>query len=170
MNTPTGFVGRRTELRILEERLAAARQGQPQIVYVEAEAGAGKSTLLSRFLRSVTDALVLEVGGDEAETLLSYGLIDQLQPGIVTEPGLDPMAVGALLVDLFDRLQTDAQVVVIAIDDLQWADRLSSRAVLFALRRLRADRVLIVVSTRIGEVVDPAWARFVSGDARITRI
>ena len=90
---------------------------------MEGEAGAGKSTLLSRFLGSLSDAAVLEVGGDEAETLLSYGVIDQLQPGAITDPGTDPMAVGARLVDLLDRLQSDSEVVVLVIDDLQWVDR-----------------------------------------------
>jgi DNA-binding CsgD family transcriptional regulator len=170
MSTKVGFVGRRSELRILGERLAAARAGHPQVVYVEAEPGAGKSTLLSRFLASLSNAVVLEVAGDEAETLLSYGVIDQLQPGLSTEPGADPMAVGARLLDVFDGLQVNGQVVVLAVDDLQWADRPSLRAVLFALRRLRADNVLTVVSTRVGEMADPGWARFVGGDARVTRI
>jgi type II secretory pathway predicted ATPase ExeA len=123
VSSPAGFVGRQSELRILGERLAAAEAGQPQVVYVEGEAGAGKSTLLSRFLGSLPDALVLQVGGDEAETLLSYGVIDQLQPRVLTEPGADPMVVGVRLLDLFDQLQSGGQVVVLAIDDLQWADR-----------------------------------------------
>ena len=80
------------------------------------------------------------------------------------------MAVGARLLDLLDRLQAGGQVVVLAIDDLQWADRPSSRAVLFALRRLRADKVLAVVSMRAGGLADPGWARFVGGDSRVTRI
>jgi DNA-binding CsgD family transcriptional regulator len=168
--TTVGFVGRQPELRILEERLAAARLGQPQIVYVEGEAGGGKSTLLSHFLGSVPDAVVVEVGGDEAETLLSYGIVDQLHPGILTDPGLDPLAVGSQLLALFDQWQDGGQVVVVAIDDLQWADRLSSRAVLFALRRLRADKVLTIVSTRTGVLDDSAWARFIAGDSRVTRI
>src|ERR1019366_2499189 len=134
------------------------------------EAGGGKSTLLSRFLSSLSNAVVLEVAGDEAETLLSYGIIDQLQPGAQTEPGTDPMAVGARLLDLLDRLRADGQVVVLVIDDLQWADRPSSRAMLFALRRLRADKVLAVVSTRAGGLADPGWARFVGGDSRVTRL
>jgi predicted ATP-dependent serine protease len=94
MSTSAGFVGRQSELRILGERLDAAGMGHPQVVYMEGEAGGGKSTLLSQFLGSLSDAVVLEVSGDEAETLLSYGIIDQLQPGTVTEPGADPMAVG----------------------------------------------------------------------------
>jgi hypothetical protein len=149
------FVGRHSELRILGERLAAAEMGHPQVVYVEGEAGAGKSTLLSQFLGSLLNAVILQVAGDEAETLLPYGIIDQLQPGISTEPGTDPMAVGARLLDLLDRRQTDGHVVVLAIDDLQWADRPSSRAVLFALRRLRADKVLAVVGSRGDGMVDP---------------
>src|ERR1035438_6853359 len=93
VRTPAGFVGRRSELRILGDRLAAAELGQPQVVYLEGDAGGGKSTLLSEFLGSLSDAVVLEVGGDEDETLLSYGVIDQLQPGTVTDPGTDSMAV-----------------------------------------------------------------------------
>jgi DNA-binding CsgD family transcriptional regulator len=170
MSIPAGFVGRQSELRVLGERLAAAEMGHPQVVCVEGEAGGGKSTLLSRFLGSLPDAVVLQAGGDEAETLLSYGIVDQLQPGTLTEPGTDPMAVGARLLDLLDRLQAGGQVVVLAIDDLQWVDRPSSRAMLFALRRLRADRVLAVVSTRAGGLADSGWARFVGGDSRVTRI
>src|ERR1700735_4018864 len=103
MSTSAGFVGRQSELRILGDRLAAAEMGHPQVVYVEGEAGGGKSTLLSRFLGSLPDAVVLQVGGDEAETLLSYGIIDQLQPGALTEPGTDPIAAGARLLDLLHR-------------------------------------------------------------------
>ena len=128
------------------------------------------STLLARFLGSLTNAAVLQVAGDESETLLSYGIIDQLQPGALTDPGTDPMAVGARLLDLLDRQQAGGRVVVFVIDDLQWADRPSSRAVLFALRRLRADKVLAIVSARAGERADPGWARFVAGDSRVTRM
>jgi hypothetical protein len=86
-STAVSFVGRQSELRILGDRLAAAELGHPQVVYVEGEAGGGKSTLLSEFLGSLSDAVVLQVGGDEAETLLSYGIIDQLQPGTLTSRG-----------------------------------------------------------------------------------
>ena len=170
MPTRVGFVGRQSELSVLDERLAAARTGHPQVVYLEGEAGAGKSTLLSRFLGSLSGAVVLEVGGDEAETFLTYGVVDQLLPGRSTDPGTDPMAVGAQLLDLFDNLQAGSEVVVLALDDLHWADRPSARAVLFALRRLRADKVLAIVATRSGGLADPSWARFVAGDSRVTHV
>lgn len=80
------------------------------------------------------------------------------------------MAAGACLLDFLDHSQAEGHVVVLAIDDLQWVDRPSLRAVLFALRRLRADRVLTIVATRTGELADTGWARFVAGDARVTRV
>ena len=170
MPTATGFVGRNDELGILAERFAAAAMGHPQIVHLEGEAGSGKSTLLARFLGSLSDVVLLRAGGDEDEMLLSYGVVDQLEPGTSRGPATDPMAVGAALLDLLDQLQSDGRVVVLAIDDLHWVDRPSSRAILFALRRLRADKVLTVVSARAGGVTDPGWARFLGGDSRVTRI
>ncbi|MGB8195607.1 MAG: LuxR C-terminal-related transcriptional regulator [Acidimicrobiales bacterium] len=163
-------MGRRAELHVLKDRLAKAELGQPQVVFIEAEAGAGKSTLLSSFLGSQTNAQILQVSGEESELLLSYGVVDQLRPGGVTDPSADPMAVGAELVELFDRMQSDHRVVVIAIDDFHWADRSSTRALLFALRRLRGDRVLIIMCARLNEVTDPGWVRFVGGDDRVTRV
>jgi predicted ATPase len=80
------------------------------------------------------------------------------------------MAVGAQLLDQLDQLQADGRVVVLAVDDLHWSDRPSSRAILFALRRLRAEKVLAIVSTRIHGLADPGWARFVAGDSRVTRL
>jgi DNA-binding CsgD family transcriptional regulator/tetratricopeptide (TPR) repeat protein len=170
VSVASGFVGRQPELGLLGERFAMAQSGQPQVVWLEGEPGSGKSSLLSRFLQSEPNAVVLQVGCDETESLLSYGVVDQFDEAAATEPGIDPMAVGARLLDLFDTLQGDAAVVVLVIDDLQWADRPSSRAVLFALRRLRADRVLAIVSARTGELTDPGWSRFLAGDARVTRI
>jgi DNA-binding CsgD family transcriptional regulator/tetratricopeptide (TPR) repeat protein len=165
-----GFVGRREELRELEFRLAEASLGHPQVVLIEADAGAGKSTLLSSFLGTHVDALILRASGEESESLLSYGVVDQLRSGVVADPSADPMAVGAELVALFDQLQSEDRVVVISIDDLHWADRSSARALLFALRRLRGDKVLTIVCARVDEVTDPGWVRFIGGDDRVTRV
>ena len=166
----TGFVGRQQELSILTERFAAAEMGYPQVVHLEGEAGSGKSTLLSRYLDSLPNAVVVQTGGDEDEVLLSYGVIDQMEPGSLTDPGADPMAVGVWLLELLDRLQVEGQVVVLVVDDLQWVDRPSSRALLFALRRLRADKVMTVISARPGESADSGWSRFLGGDSRVTQM
>ena len=144
--------------------------GYPQVVHLEGEAGSGKSTLLSQFLGSLSDAVIVQVGGDEDEMLLSYGVLDQVEAGAPTEPAADPMAVGVTLLELLDRLQSGGRVVVLTIDDLHWVDRPSARAMLFALRRLRADKVLTIISSRTGGSADPGWSRFLGGDSRVTQI
>jgi hypothetical protein len=67
--------------------------------------------------------------------------------------------------------QARSGVVLLVVDDLHWVDPPSAAVLLFALRRLEADRVLALVSTRPGEVsVAAGWERFVSGDPRVSRI
>ena len=178
------FVGRADELAVLEAAAAAARLGQPQVVLVEGEAGAGKSTLLARFAADLADAAVLRAGGDEAELLLPYGIVGQLvasargaggQPGLLAaqlSDGVDPLAVGADLVVWLGQVGRGRQLVLVLVDDLQWADGPSARALLFAVRRLQADRVLVVVSGRPGELarLGEGWLRFLAGDHRVGRV
>ena len=157
------FVGRADELAVLEAAAAAAQRGEPRVVLVEGEAGIGKSSLLARFAAGLVGAAVLRASGDEAELLLPYGLVGQLvvsargmggsPPGLLAAElggGVDPLAVGAELVAWFGQFQG---MVLAVIDDLQWADGPSARALLFALRRLQADQVLVVVSARGGGAV-----------------
>ena len=176
------FVGRAGELAVLAAAAVAARSGEPRVVLVEGEGGAGKSTLLARFAARLAGPVVLRAGGDEAELLLPYGVVGQLvasargagegPPGLLAAElsgRVDPLAVGADLVGWLGQFQT---MVLVVIDDLQWADGLSARAVLFALRRLQADRVLVVVSARPGELsrLGEGWLRFVAGDHRAGRV
>jgi DNA-binding CsgD family transcriptional regulator/tetratricopeptide (TPR) repeat protein len=178
------FVGRAGELAVLEAAAAAARRGQPQVVLVEGEAGAGKSTLLARFAAGLDGAMVLRAGGDEAELLLPYGVVGQLTAsarGAGGRPELlageltdrvDPMAVGADLVAWLGQCGRGQQVALVVVDDMQWADGPSATALLFAVRRLQADRVLVVVSARPGELarLGEGWLRFLAGDHRSGRV
>jgi len=178
------FVGRLEELTALNAAATAARAGQPAVVLVEGEAGIGKTTLLSRFVSGLTGAMVLRASGDEAERLLPYGIVDQLTssagddrglPGLLTSDlndGVDPLAVGADLVTWLGRMSASHEMVLGIIDDLQWADGPSARALLFAARRLRTARVLIVVSARSAELVrlGQGWERFLAGDHRVIRV
>jgi ATP/maltotriose-dependent transcriptional regulator MalT len=182
------FVGRTGELAILDAELRAVRAGQPRVVLVEGEAGIGKSSLLSRFVSEHRDVCLLRASGDEAEMLLAWGLADQLLAGAgpaaaaaVAEGSwlaararkdADAMTVGAQLVGVLGDLQAGDQVIVVVVDDLHWSDRLSAQALLFALRRMQADRVLGLVSTRPGELsrLGEGWSRFAGGDHRVTRV
>lgn len=161
--SPEMFVGRADELTLLQAAAAAARRGQPKVVFIEGEAGIGKSSLLTRLTAEPESASVLRASGDEAESLLSYGVVGQLVAsarGIGDPPsgllaadlsdGLDPLAVGAELVTWLGQLSRGREITLALIDDLQWADRPSARALLFAVGRLQADPVLVVVTARPG--------------------
>ena len=85
---------------------------------------------------------------------------------------VDPLAVGADLVGWLGQAGRGQQMVLACIDDLQWADGPSARALLFAVRRLQADPVLVVLSARTGELarLGEGWQRFVAGDHRAGRV
>ena len=53
------------------------------------------------------------------------------------------------LLALLSSLQ-EREAVAVVIEDLQWIDLASARALLFACRRLGADRVLVVLTCRPG--------------------
>ena len=179
------FVGRSRELALLEAAAAAARRGQPQVVSIEGEAGIGKSSLLERFAPELESAGIVRASGDEAESLLPYGVISQLvasaremgdgPPGLLTSDlsdDVDPLAVGAELVTWLGQVHRGQEMTLALIDDLQWADGPSARALLFAVRRLQADPVLVVVTARPGELsrAGEGWRRFLAGDYRAGQI
>jgi hypothetical protein len=109
------FVGRTAELAVLRTALVEAAARRPRVVQIEGPAGMGKTALIERFLADPGGDLsptVLRAGGDEAETLLAYGVVEQLaragglDPAAVTGPAGpldDPVTVGTRLLQLFDR-------------------------------------------------------------------
>ena len=171
------FVGRTAELAVLRAALADAVARRPRVVQIEGPAGMGKTALIERFLADPGGDLsptVLRAGGDEAETLLAYGVVEQLaragglDPAAVTGPArpLDnPVTVGTRLLRLLDRDDEagDEAVVVVVVDDAHWADRPSLSALLFALRRLVADQVLVLIGVRDAVTGLPEGLRRVVG-------
>ena len=182
---PSVFVGREAELTLLSDLAEQARANEPQVALIEGEAGVGKSSLLAKFGQSLGDAKVLRVSGEENEAHLAYGLVAQLvmagrdvggRPSKLLATGLndgvDPLSAGPELLGLLDTIGRGGELVVLLMDDLHWVDTASARALLFALRRLRADPVLVVVTSRPGELAHQGegWYRFISGDERATSL
>ena len=176
------FVGRVSELAVLRAAVTSACAGQPTVAVVEGDAGIGKSTLLTRFSAELVGPAMLRASGDESEQLLPYGVVGQLvasagkagrrAPGLLARSisgRTDPLAVGADLVAWLGQLPGPVAVVV---DDLHWADAPSARALLFAARRLHADRVMLLASARPGDLprLGESWRRFLAGDHRAIRI
>jgi DNA-binding CsgD family transcriptional regulator/tetratricopeptide (TPR) repeat protein len=151
------FVGRQIELRLLRSQFDEALRGHPRLALIEGPAGIGKTALVDRFLCEYGDVQVLRASGEESEALLEYGVVDQLlssQAGPSAMPRQTPLEdhlkVGAQFLDLLGHLQERGPVILV-IDDLHWADQTSLKALLFALRRLQADRVLALLVMRSEE-------------------
>lgn len=181
----TPFVGRAEELTALRACLFEAQRGEPQVVLLEGEPGIGKSTLLSHFIRSLPDTAVLRATGDEAEARVRFGVVSQLVAsaqslaakrsallGKALEGEVDPVAVGQELLALFRASGRDAQVVVVAIDDVHWTDRPSAIVLRLAMRRAHRIPLLALFASRSGQSarLGEDWAQFVSGDHRVTRL
>ena len=178
MPTDDPFVGRADELALLNAEMQRVRSGEPRLVWLTGEAGIGKTSLVRRFVGGLSGVRVLWAGGDENETDLPYGVVNQLlsdlpasEPGsglAALRPDADPLAVGADLLSELGTLQTSGPVLVV-IDDAQWADHRSAQALVFVARRLRSDQVMILLSSRSG-APDPRqlWERALA-QSQLTR-
>jgi ATP/maltotriose-dependent transcriptional regulator MalT len=151
-------VGRQTELDAIESFTADVEQG-PACLMIRGEAGIGKTTLLRHALdrcRERGSEVLYARCAEEEMPLLSMGLADLLRGTEADDPvlhqGADARAQGEALLELL-RTRQLAAPTVIAIDDLQWLDAPSARAIRFALRRLDPERVGL--ATTIRDDADP---------------
>jgi DNA-binding CsgD family transcriptional regulator len=166
------IVGRDAELSCLHAFVDEAERG-PAALVLEGEAGIGKSTL---WLAGVAHARsaglrVLSSQPTEAERGLGHvglgdlldGVVDGVLPALSVprrralevallreEASGDPVHRHAVAVAVRDALQLLSELgpILIAIDDVQWLDRTSSRALAFALRRLEASPVIVLLARR----------------------
>ena len=175
--SPRGaFVGRAAELDVLSKAMDAAREGEPQIVWIEGEPGIGKTAFIRRFLTAVEGVQVLQASGEESETTLEYGVVLQLiaqatsasnwpelEQQIGSRSPASSFTVGADLLGILGPLQDTAPVVV-AVDDAHWLDPSSAAALLFVMRRLHGDRLLLLIGSRPGgvEQLGPGWSRLLA--------
>src|SRR5438445_894480 len=169
-----GIVGREAELEAVERFLNAVRERAAALV-IEGEAGIGKTTV---WQEAVTTARalgfpVLLARPAESEAKLSYAaLVDLLGPAYdetraeLPEPqqrALDaallrndaegpaePRTTATALVGVLTALATGGPTVM-AIDDVQWLDRASERALEFAARRLPAQVGLLLTRRSAGD-------------------
>ena len=175
------FVGREAELAIAGDAFAAARDGRSQLLVIEGEPGIGKTEFVRRCQDEADGFFVLEASGEEAEAEFDLGVVTQLlsrapdaaETGAVAAAGSpsNPFAVGADLLGLLGSLQERGPVLLV-IDDAHWIDPASAGALLFACRRLYADHVCVLITTRPGGEGrgGASWSRFLDDAERARRI
>ncbi len=170
------IVGRESELATIEAFLEGCRS-RPGALIVEGEPGAGKTTLWQAALdRAGDDTMVIACRPSEAEITYSYGSLGDLLDG-AGDSFLDDLPTpqrraleAALLLDVVDDRPGDHRAVgagtltilkalgarrpvVVAVDDIQWLDRASARALGFALRRLSAEPIALLAARRTEQTV-----------------
>ncbi|HEX7309222.1 MAG TPA: AAA family ATPase [Lentzea sp.] len=174
------MIGRHGERRRVDELVAAARGGRGGALVLGGEAGIGKSTLLAHAVESASGFQVLRADGSEFEQELPYSALHQLcvpvlghldaLPGQRREAlriafGLaggtpQPFQVGLAVLELVAAVGGD-QPVLCVVDDAQWLDEASSRALAFLARRVGADPVAVLFALRsphvAGEMTELPW-------------
>ena len=170
---PDAVVGREKELEAAAEFLEEVAGG-PGMLVLEGEAGIGKSTLwrAAGSLAEQQECRLLVTRPARPDRGLSYAGLGDLLAGVPSDqfselPEPQRIALDAALLRgkaaAFDRraaftgllsvltgLAAKAPVVV-AVDDLQWLDAPSARALEFAARRIRALPIGFLLSSRLGE-------------------
>ena len=152
------FVGRTAELAELDRQLELAEGGHERLVLLAGPAGIGKTALIRRRLSAWgTRAYPALASGDPDEEALAGGLLSQLArpevqaaadvTALLAEGGADPLSAGMALLAFLHKMARTTTLIVV-IDDAQWGDELSLKALSFALRRLSADPVLCVIASR----------------------
>ncbi|MFI9820495.1 AAA family ATPase [Streptomyces sp. NPDC052013] len=160
------LIGRAGEIAALSRSIGSACAGHPALVLVEGPAGIGKTALVdtaleAQRLRSEEPALhVLRVTGVSWESDLPLGVADQLvrlgahgggnAPGVALPEPTAPDAVldtSRILHRQWAAAQATAPLAVI-VEDAQWADAESLRAIRSAVRRMSDERVLVLLVAR----------------------
>ncbi|SEF94796.1 regulatory protein, luxR family [Nonomuraea solani] len=157
--------GRTDELSTIDRMLRAAHDRRSGALIVHGEAGIGKSALLAHAKDS--GMAVLETFGVESEAkypfaglhLLLRPLLDRLHrlpprqaAALRSAFGLSPSASQDLFLTGLAALtllsEHDPGPVLCLVDDLQWLDTASAAALLFAARRLEAEGICMIFSSR----------------------
>jgi DNA-binding CsgD family transcriptional regulator len=163
-----GLRGRRAECAALDRLVAEVRDGQSRVLIVRGESGAGKTALLEYLLDRAAGFRIARAAGTEAEMELAFAglhqlcvpFLDQVEalPGPQREAlevafGLrdgdrpDRFLAGLAALGLLSKV-AEKRPLVCAVDDAQWLDQASSRALAFVARHLAGGPVALVLAMR----------------------
>ena len=159
--------GRKLERARLAALLEEAGQGRAGALVIHGEAGVGKSALLEDIIARA-GARVLRTQGLESESPLPFAALHRLLRPVLPlldrlprpqaralrvafgqEEGadVDPFLVAVAVLSALTEAAEEGPVLGV-IDDAHWLDAASADALLFAARRLQANRVALVFAAR----------------------
>ena len=162
------LLGRQRERVVLERLLDTARDGHGSVLVVHGDPGVGKTALLEYAVEAGKDFRVVRTAGVEGEMELDYAALQQLCSPILEfierlpDPQRDalgvafglsagqapsPFLVGLAVLGLLSEA-AEQQPLVCVVDDAQWLDGVSARALAFVARRLLAERIALAFGTR----------------------
>src|ERR1700754_3457635 len=152
------LLGRGREREVLDRVLGGARDGRGAVLVLEGEAGVGKTALLDDAAAAAGDFRIARVSGVEGEMELAFAALQQLVApfldlrgrlpspqrealgvafGLGTGPVPSRFLVGLAVLGLLSEAAEDQPLLAI-VDDGQWLDDASARALAFVARRLSA--------------------------------
>ena len=162
------LVGRDRECALVDRLLERARAGAAGVLLVVGEAGMGKTALLDYAAERADGMTVVRAVGIESEARLDFSalfdvfrpLLDRIEAlperqraalsgplGLGPGGSLDRFSLGTATLTLLAAAAEDTPLLVL-LDDAQWLDPASAEALLFAARRLVAERVALLVASR----------------------
>jgi DNA-binding CsgD family transcriptional regulator len=160
--------GRSEQLAAIDRVLEGMRSGQAGALVLRGEAGIGKTALLDAAADKASEVRVLRVAGVESEAELPFAALHVLLRPVLDEIGAlperqaaalrgafglaevsvaDRFLIGLGVLSLVAELAEDRPLLCL-VDDAQWLDRASADALMFAARRLHAERAAVIVATR----------------------
>jgi DNA-binding CsgD family transcriptional regulator/tetratricopeptide (TPR) repeat protein len=166
------LVGRDAERAAIDALLDGARASRGGTLVLRGEPGIGKTALLEDARNRATGMRVLGARGVESESELPFASLHQLLRPVLNHLerlpapqeaalrgalGLDRgeaeerFLVSAACLSLLSEI-AERRPVLCLVDDAHWLDSASADALLFAARRLDADRVAILFAAREGDV------------------
>ncbi len=183
MSGTAALLERDGELETLGSAFATARKGASQTMLIEATAGTGKSVLLAEASARASEAglQVLAARGSELEQQFAFGVARQLFEPVLAaaspaqrrrllangaapaaaaiESSTGARATGLAVLHALHLLTVAVaaeQPLLIAVDDLHWADASSLRALSYIAGRMGDSQQVMVLALRPDEPGAPA--------------
>ena len=147
------LVGREAERARIDAFVATAAGG-PRALVIEGEAGIGKTTLWRHAVercRELGLEVLLTSCSQEEMPLALGGLVDLFEgvdEAVLESTADEPLQRGRAVLAALRRLAAQTPTVI-AIDDVQWLDSASARALRYAIRRLETEPVGVLAAMRI---------------------